>query len=366
MNDTYALFHTLLYKAYLDARRKKRMTQSQLRFEIDAERRLEKLYNELILHKWKPSPCIRFVVKYPVKREVFASEFADRVVHHLYFNAVAPLAEKVLIADSYSCRKGKGTLYGVSRLEHHVRSCSLNYTADCWVLKLDIQGYFMSIPRERLRLLVHRLLGKAEDKELLLDRDMLLWLTDVITLHDPMEGCKRIGDEHEWDDVPPSKCLSHSPKGVGLPIGDLTSQLFSNIYLNELDQYVKRELKVKHYGRYVDDFFLVGRDKAFLCSCVEKIRVFLSEQLGLMLHPKKILCYHAYCPKTRTGEPIPFLGAEVRPFYRQLSRRTTRKVQQLARRIEKEGIAECWQTANSYLGQMKHYKAAKLSRMMKT
>ena len=366
MHGPLSYCHVALYRAYLDARRKKRMTNSQLRFEIDAESRLEQLSEELERQTWVPSPCIRFIVRYPIRREVFASEFRDRVVHHLYFNAVAPIVEKRLISDSYSCRKGKGTLYGVERLEHHLRSCSHNYQRDCWVLKLDIQGYFMSIPRERLRMMVRDILLKAREDSLPLKRDLLLYLTDVITMHDPMEGCKRIGAESEWDDVPRSKCLSHSPKGVGLPIGDLTSQLFSNIYLNELDQYVKRELKVKHYGRYVDDFFLISPDKNFLEECAGKIRLFLHTRLELTLHPNKVHYYHAYNAKTKTGEGVPFLGAVVMPHYKHLSKRTTRKVLQLAKRIEQEGISECWQTANSYLGQMRHYKAAKLSRKIET
>lgn len=334
------------------------MTPSQLRFEIDQERKLTDLRVELESLTWQPSACVRFVVDEPVKREVFASDFRDRVVHHLYFNAVSPMVEKLLISDTYSCRKGKGTLYGINRLEHHIRSASLNYTADCYVLKWDIQGYFMSIHREILRQRMRAIIEANRGVEYTfgLDAELLLYLTDVITLHDPMDGCRMIGSPRDWEGIPPSKCLSCSPKGVGLPIGDLTSQLYSNVYLDALDQYVKREMKVRHYGHYVDDGFLVSRDRQQLSDSIPVLQEFMHRELRLTMHPKKIRLYKAFDAATKTGEPVPYLGATIYPYYKHLGARTVKKM------FRCKDMS--WQTMNSYLGMMRHYKAAALSRRL--
>ncbi len=147
---------TDLFKAYYDARRNKRNTPSQLRFESRLEENLIELYGELCDHRYAPRPCSCFVIEDPVKREVFASDFRDRVVHHLYYNYVAPIFERTFIYDSYSCREGKGTLFGINRLEHHLRAVTNNYTQEAYILKLDIQGYFMSIRRD---LLLEKVLG---------------------------------------------------------------------------------------------------------------------------------------------------------------------------------------------------------------
>lgn len=121
-----------------------------MKFEINYEHNLIGLYGEIIARSYQIRPSICFVVDKPVKREIFAADFRDRVVHHLVCGYINPIFERVFIHDSYSCRKGKGTLFGIRRLEKHIRSCSKNYTSDCYILKLDLQGYFMSIKRELL------------------------------------------------------------------------------------------------------------------------------------------------------------------------------------------------------------------------
>ena len=230
-----------LFRAYYDARRHKRKTHSQLEFELDLEHNLISLYEQLRDRTYRPSSSLCFIISDPKKREVFASSFRDRVVHHLYYNYVASFCDRQFANDSYSCRVGKGTLFGIGRLEHHIRSVSRNYTREAYVLKMDLQGYFMSIPREQLRQRVQAMLHRwrqeagvtAEQAEL------VEWLTDVICLKNPLTDCRVRGSRSDWDDLPPSKSLWHSPDGVGLPIGDLTSQLFSNIYLNGLDRYAR-------------------------------------------------------------------------------------------------------------------------------
>ena len=209
----------------------------RLVFELNLETNLIHLYHDLRSRKYRPSPSICFVIEDSVKREVFASEFRDRVVHHLYWNYVADLFDRLFIYDSYSCRKGKGTLKGIERLEHHIRSVSDNYTREAWVLQLDIQGYFMHIRRDMLYDMVVEVLQRYGMTD-----PLLMYLTEVIIKKDPLDGCRYCGSPRDWDGLPDSKCLSKQPKGVGLPIGDLTSQLFSNIFLNRLDRFVQYEL----------------------------------------------------------------------------------------------------------------------------
>lgn len=348
---------TDLFQAYYDARRNKRNTPSQLRFELELETNLINLYHELQNRRYRPSPSVCFVVQDSVKREVFASEFRDRVVHHLYYNYVSPLFDRQFIYDSYSCRKGKGTLLGIERLEHHIRSVSRNYTSEAYILKMDIRGYFMSINRNLLREMVYEMINRVRLPEI--NKDIVMYLTDIITLKDSLQGAKIRGNPRDWDDLPPSKCLSCSPEGVGLPIGELTSQLFSNIFLNKLDWYVLANLGFKHYGRYVDDFYIIDADRQRLKTAVQQIAGLL-DSIGLELHPKKIRLHNV-------KKPTCFLGAVVFPFYRHCSSRTIHKFVEYRKTykhlIENDNdevclnINRCISSINSYYGYLKHFKA---------
>lgn len=306
---------TDLFNAYYDARQNKRNSMSQLRFEMRLEENLIELYHEIEERRYHVGRSICFITDIPVKREIFAADFRDRVVHHLLCNYVGPLFERTFITDSYSCRKGMGTHFGIGRLEHHIRSCSNNFSRQCFLLKLDIRGYFMNINRRKLYdIIAERLMRFATRKVhadetwgQLLDYDLILYLIREIVFNDPTKNCQIRGNRNQWVGLPPSKSLFHTPDGCGLPIGNLTSQLFSNVYLSKLDDFVKRTLRVKHYGRYVDDFFIVGTDRAKLMQLVPVIRNFLKEELGLMLHPDKI-----YLQEVTKG--VNFLGANIKPY----------------------------------------------------
>ncbi|MBD8347737.1 RNA-directed DNA polymerase [Dysgonomonas sp. HGC4] len=303
-----------LFHAYYDTRKNKRNTINQLRFEMDMEQHLYDLYRQIRERRYEPKPSLAFIVFKPVQREVFAADFSDRVVHHLFFNYVSPLFENTYIEDCYSCRKGKGTSYAVKRLERHLRSCSNNHTCPCFVLKLDIQGYFMSIDRSILYSMITRTLEKFADRQDSkgvkwkdrLDYDLVMYLAEVIIFNDPTKKYHIKGSRSDWVGLPPSKSLFYSGEGRGLPIGNLTSQLFSNIYLSGFDNYIKRKLKFKHYGRYVDDFFLADTDKERLKAAIPKIDAYLHDKLRIKLHPKKIYL-QPY------GNGVLFIGGYVKP-----------------------------------------------------
>ena len=315
-----------LIVAYKDARKRIRNRSYQMDFEKELETHLLELRDEIWNRTWETLPTDVFIVFRPVQREVFASQFRDRVVHHLLYNYIEPMMDKVFIRDSYSCRKGKGTSDGVERMRHHLASASHNYTRPAYLMKLDIQGYFMSIDKQKLYEITSRHLDKHwEQKE---DRDLIDYLLKTVIFNDVTHGCQYRSRPEDWDGLPKSKSLFYARKGAGLPIGDLSSQLFSNIYLNELDQYVKRTLHCKHYGRYVDDFFLIDTDKNVLLVWKDKIERFLSEELSLTLHPRKMILQPATWP-------VSFLGQYIRPFYVQPSKRVIHHFIQAMRRQNK-------------------------------
>lgn len=359
-----------IFRAYYDARKNKRNTKQQIAFEMDLEHNLVELYEQIRDRKYQPSPGVCFIVDRPVKREIFASHFRDRVVHHLLFNYLAPLFEARMIFDSYSCRKGKGTSEGISRIEHHIRSCTQNYTYSAYILGLDLKGYFMSIPKKRLYEVISRTLVRCRGRpspdgthwSKLLDMELIDFLLRQIIFRDVTKDCEIRGSKSDWEGLPPSKSLLKAAPGIGLPIGDLTSQLFSNIYLSLLDDYVKRVLRCKYYGRYVDDFYIVHESRCYLKEVIPWLQKFLKEELMLELHPDKIWLQHY----TRG---VKFLGAYIKPHRIYPSKRTVVLFREAIRKLEQEcritdpcpkRLEEMLAVINSYCGHLGQFKAYKI------
>lgn len=164
-------------------------------------------------------------------------------MHHLFYNYTHEVFEKSFIYDSYSCIKNRGTHFGIERLKHHILSVSKGYSKPCFVLKVDIKGYFMSINRNVLLELSRKTLSKFESNNNL-DYELIDYLLEIIVRTNPIENCNVLGNVEEWNDLPKEKSLLTADENCGLPIGNLSSQLFSNVYLNAFDQYVKRTLKL--------------------------------------------------------------------------------------------------------------------------
>ncbi|MDR2693168.1 MAG: RNA-directed DNA polymerase [Chitinispirillales bacterium] len=289
-----------LRQAYTDARRHKRSTLNQLKFERNLEHELISLERELQNRTYELRPSVCFINELPIKREIIAADFRDRVVHHFLYNRIYPVFDKKFIYDSYSCRVGKGTLFGINRARRFLKSCGAN-GAEVWVLRLDIRGYFMAIDRKILFKLIMDGLGKASE-----DSDLTSFLIRKTVFNDPLKNARFRSLPSAWADLPKDKSLMNSAPDCGLPIGNLTSQLFANVYLNRLDHFVKRELKIKYYGRYVDDMLLVHADKSALSGAISRIREFLSKELKLILHPRKIKLQTA-------GKGFAFLGMYIYP-----------------------------------------------------
>jgi len=354
---------TELLEAYYSCRRHKRNTHNALKFEVDFERHLILLRDEINAGTYRPGRSIAFVVDKPVKREIFAADFRDRVVHHLIINKLNPLFEREFIYDSYACRVGKGTLFGVHRLETFIRKCSKNYNADCYVLKLDIRGFFMHI---NVDLLFDRLSIFIEHKYVGRDKEMLVELCRIVLLNKPSENCTIKGRRSDWNGLPRDKSLFYASKNCGLPIGNLSSQVFANFYMNLFDHFVKSELQVRFYGRYVDDFVLVHSDKEYLRSLIPILQKFLLDELALDLHPKKITLQHY-------SHGVSFLGAIIKPHRTYVGRRTKGNFYSSIQKHN--GIIATRQpdlteqrafisSMNSYLGVMGHYRTQRLRRSM--
>ena len=295
-----------LTKAFYLARKAKRATFDEQLFEARLTENLLSLRDDLLNRTYHPGHGIAFIVHDPVMREIFAAPFRDRVVHHFLYNGVADWWDRRLIYDCYSCRVGKGTLFGVQRLAHHIKSASNGYTEPAWTIKLDIEGYFMSLPRAGLfERIVWGLDHQFPHGGPIYDLYKYAW-REVI-FDEPVKGVHRRGNLAEWKNLPRSKSLFCQPPGKGIVIGNLSSQLLSNIYLDLLDRFITFDLGYKHYGRYVDDFYLVVKESALpkAKSDIKLIEAFLLS-IGLTLHPKKI---HIQPIEHGTA----FLGAVVYP-----------------------------------------------------
>lgn len=353
---TFDIVHDLVTKAYLEARKNERNTPAQLEFELNLEENLNYLTYRLVNRLWRPSPLIWFILTFPSTREVFAPFFEDRIVSHLLFDLLSPVFERYFIYDSHSCRKGKGTLNGIERFEHHIRSVTDNYRLQAYCLNIDISGYFMSITRARLYDIIWITLGKFRTLfPDYTDYDFADYLISSFLFRDPLEGCIYIGNPELQKLVPPEKSMFHQKEGNGIPIGDVINQLNSNIYLNPFDQFVKRILKIKCYDRYVDDARALHREYEYLVECKERSEEFLNNELGLKLHPQKTTITDIY-------DTNYFLGAAILPYRRYANNKTMTRFDNFIQSLEndlKSGLPMDMTAAlaslNSRLGYLQHF-----------
>lgn len=350
-----------LFQAYVDARKNERNKHTQLEFELDLERNLRALTLKIYRREWSPLPSICFIIDSPSYREVFAPQFEDRVVSHLLFNMVYPIFERYFIYDSYSCRKQKGTHFGIKRMAHHLKSCTQNFTKEAYVLNIDIKGYFVHIDKNILYEEVLRIIRHYESKHPdELDYDLVYFLTEKIIWKDPTTNGIKITKGAEWENIPKGKSLYDTPKDVGLAIGDIMSQLLSNVYLNIFDQFVKRKLKAKYYGRYVDDSKIISTDKTYLIHCRDEIEVFLRDRLHLELHPNKTNISPAH-------HNVFFLGACIKQNRIYVKNKTIKrykvaiaKIKPALERHDKSALS----IANSILGGLIHFDEYNTRKML--
>ncbi|MBI4983460.1 group II intron reverse transcriptase domain-containing protein [Candidatus Woesearchaeota archaeon] len=264
------------------------MLHTIIEFESDLKNNLSLLRTELLLRYYQPRPLETFILREPKTRKISKSHFRDRVIHHAFCNIIEPMFEKSFIYDYYANRIGKGAFKAIERFEHFSRKVTKNNTLPTYALKADVRHYFENVNHN---ILLHILKLKIKDER-------IIWLV------------KKILKNHSLD--------------KGMPLGNLTSQFFANVYLNELDQFVKHQLKAQYYLRYVDDFVILHSSPIILEEWKSKIDFFLYEHLALELHPDK----SKIVPISRG---IDFLGFKIFSHYQLIKRRNLRKFQRKLR-----------------------------------
>jgi len=293
-------------------------------FEWKLEQNIFQLARELRGRSYRHGSYASFYIRDPKQRHIHKAEVRDRILHHAVFAVLNPIFEPVFISHSFSCRIDKGTHKGVIALEKMVRKETQNYTQPCFILKCDVKKFFDTVDHGILMSILTRRIK---------DENAVGLLKEIVDSF-----------SSEQSDIFTAR---------GLPIGNLTSQLFANIYLNELDQFVKNKLRIKYYARYTDDFVIVGDTKKELESILIKVGSFLKNNLLLELHPKKIVI-------KKYSQGVDFLGYIVLPHYQALRTKTKKRifnklkiriVQHKAGEISEKSLS---QSLQSYLGVLLH------------
>ena len=345
-----------LHSAWRRARRNKIPSENQLEFEAKLIDNLFDLCDQLASGTWKPRPTSCFVAKRPKAREIHAPDFGDRVVHHWLVPQLERLYDARFIDQSFANRKGKGTHAAVAQLRSYVRQVDSGQGGG-WFLQLDIRNFFNSIHRPTL----YRMLKKTMLRSGL-HIDAQRAAHALIATSPLCAGVRHRSSTEERALVPLHKRLENAAKGCGLPIGNLSSQFLANVYLDALDQFVKRTLKAKRYVRYVDDFVIVHSDRAQLEAWQLQIVEFLRKELRLELKDDIRL------RSLRDG--IDFLGYVVYPTHTRVRRRVVRHafaaLSALSRPRSPEQFQQRRSVLASYLGHFKHANASKLSALLES
>ena len=296
-----------IYFAYEACRKRKRNTRNTLKFEQELEKNLFELHVSLNNRCYEPKRSVCFVVLKPKPREIFAADFRDRIVHHVLVNELEKIFEKRFVFDSYACRKGKGTHKAIKRLKKFMQSYQISSKNKkrAYFLQLDVQNFFMSIDKKILFNLIEKRVLASKDFSLF-QKEELLYLSKKIIFSLSQKDFVKNSCEKMWKTVPKHKSLFNAGEKRGLPIGNYSSQFFANVYLHELDFYVKNVLRCKHYVRYVDDFILLSDSKEQLLGWFWEIKDFLKNDLLLNLNSRVILL--------PLSNGIDFLGYIIRPW----------------------------------------------------
>jgi retron-type reverse transcriptase len=303
----------LAYKEFKVGKSKKK---DVMEFEFSLMSNLIDLHNDLKNKSYKHSLYTHFKINDPKPRDIHKALVRDRVPHHAIYRKLYPFFDKAFISDSFSCRINKGTHKALDRFEKFSRCESKNYTKQCFILKCDIQKFFATID--------HQILIEMFNKRII-DKDIISLLENIIKSFNTKDKINK-----------------------GLPLGNLTSQLLVNVYMNEFDQFVKHILKVKYYIRYADDFVFINKDKNYLEDVKIKIDLFLKEKLKLNLHSNKVFIKSIY-------SGVDFLGWIHFPKYKALRTATKKR---MFRKLKENNFKN--ESVQSYLGLFRYGNTFKI------
>ena len=303
--------------AYKKARKGKTKKDYVKTFEENLAYNLKILYNELKAQIYKPKPLITFILRDPKTRKISKSDFRDRIVHHAIIRVIEPIFEKSFIYDNCANRIGKGSLFALKQFEKFQRKVTNNLLKEAFCFKADIKHYFQEVDREVLLNILKRKIS---------DEKVILLIKNILSYN--------------------ALSLSEKFLSKGMPLGNLTSQFFANVYLNELDQFIKHKLRAKFYLRYVDDFVILHSSKSQLEIWKNQIDNFLKEKLKLELHPDKSKIISL-------SKGIDFVGFRNFYHYKLLRKRNIknmkRKIELFNQRdISQEKFSEIFQGWNAY------------------
>lgn len=329
-----------LFQAYYDCRHRKRNTWNALHFEKHLERNLMNLYYQLHDGSYKPGRSMCFVVQHPKIREVWAADFRDRVIHHLIYNRISKRFYNSFVYDSFACIPGKGCLAAAKRVEKHLRRATNNYESRAWALQADVANFFVSVDKQILDKLLTRKIHEP----------WLLNLTRMVLHHDPTRNVYIRSPGWMIRKVPRHKSLFNS-KGRGMPIGNLTSQFFANVYMDPLDQFAKHKLKLRYYARYVDDIVAIGKSGSELYEKYQEMARFAWENLRLKFHPNKTSVL-------KSSHGINFVGYIIKPYVKYVRKSTVGSFYYRTRTPSRNSDPESLKaTVNSYFGLLLHASA---------
>ena len=317
-NDIISLENLLVsWQEFLKGKRKRKdVAEFSVRFMDN----ILKLHHELVSNEYRHGEYYAFKINDPKPRDIHKAKVRDRIVHHAIYRLLYPYFDKKFVYDSYSCRIDKGTHRAINRFRDLARKVSKNDTKTGWVLKCDVKKFFANINHEILKSILRRHIND----------DDIMWLLENV-----------IDSFHTGDSL-----------NIGLPLGNVTSQIFINIYMNELDQFMKRRIKVRYFIRYADDFIILHTDKKYLINLIPQVSEFLEKELALSLNQNKVFI------KT-ISSGVDFLGWVNFPQHRVLRTAAKRRMfKKLKRKQTRETVA-------SYLGLLKHGNAYDLKKKIK-
>ena len=286
-----------LFSAWREFRRGKRSRSDVQYFERHLEDNIFALRDDLIFGRYQHGPYHRFHIFDPKHRIIHKATVRDRLAHHAIYRILQPVLERSFIFDSYSCRIGKGMHAAVRRLGKFTRKASSNYQGPCWVLKFDIRKFFDSVD--------HGILLDILYKKIPCDRTFFL-LSGIVRSYRSVSAVR-------------GGSLGETQRPAGIPIGNLTSQLFANIYLDAFDHFIKERLQISHYIRYTDDAVIVHPDCKLLSALLPPIERWLWQERRLMLHPTKVEI-------RKLSQGIDFLGYVTLSHHRVLRTKTKRRM----------------------------------------
>lgn len=332
-----------IFSAWKSFSADKRKNNDVTEFMVRLMDNLHQLHTDLQNKTYTHGNYIHFIITDPKKRDIHKSSIRDRIVHHLLYTALYPYFDSKFINDSYSCRINKGTHRAINRFREFSRKCSRNNTQTCWVLKCDIKKFFASIDHNILK----RILNKH-----IADRETFRLVENIIDSFCSSSLLLGRGAEVQPHPIPPLRKRGENTNTKGLPLGNLTSQLLVNIYMNKFDQFIKHQLKVTYYIRYADDFVFFADDKDVLLQLLPQVQEFLWESLRLELHPDKVFI------KT-VASGVDFLGWVHFTNHRVLRTATKRR---MIKKCSPPYISK--ETQNSYQGLLKHGNTWKLRKLL--